>query len=81
MAGDAKRLGIWKDFLRCLPLHDQRGRTRFYMHMYTDGRFLGEGYDALSECDTVGCAVGWAVCIPEFRALGWNQKYGSAPRI
>ena len=75
MAGDQKRLGILRDFLRVLPMHDSKGTRRFDMEYWTTGRLKGVGYDALTKCETAGCAYGWATTIPEFRDLGWRMKY------
>jgi len=87
MAGDQKRLGILRDFLRTLPMHDKDGIQRFNMAHWVDSNFLlngklnlsfqGIGYDALKECETAGCAYGWATVIPEFIDLGWklDAKY------
>ena len=81
MAGDLKRLGIWRDFLRNLPMYDKNARLRFDISFYANGKFTGQGFDALSKCTTAGCALGWGLCIPEFIELGWHQGNYSTPLI
>jgi len=81
MAGNQKRLDVWQGFLRSLPTHDKKGRLRFDIEFYASGQFIGVGFDVLDKCNTAGCALGFATCIPEFQELGWHQSNRGVPMI